>query len=476
MKRFFNTILLFFILLPSIYAGSEDGYTIKFKIKGVHDTTCMIANYYGNGTYVKDTLKVDATGHFVFKANPDLPKGIYIVVVTDKQYFEFIVNNDKKFAMETDLKDLVKYMSIKDSPENSLFYEYMTYNRKQYEEVMKLEKLADKCKNNKDSLAMLSKSVDSINKIIIQYKLDLVEKNPNSFVSTFINAMKEPEVPSEIPNLPNGKKDSAYAYRYYKEHYWDGTSFTDDRLLRTPVFHNKLKRYYDKVVIQNPDTLIKESDILIEKARPNPEMFKYLVWFTTNHFETSEIMGFDKVFVHVVDTYYATGQTPWVNKTILENLINKANKIRPLLIGSKAPNMIMQDTSLQLISMYGVNAEYLILLFWDPDCGHCEQEMPKLKEFYDKNKTELGVEIFAVCSDTSLVKMKNSIKKKGVNWINVDGPRSLTGNYHDQYDIVTTPVIYLLDRQKIIIAKQLRTDQIEQFLRNYIQYQARKKK
>jgi len=469
MRHIFTFLWLFsFFLLVLPFSAFPEGYLIKFRVTGLHDTTCMIANYYGNGTYVKDTVKVDASGRFTFKANDDLPKGIYLVVITDKNYFEFIVNKEKKFSMETELSDVYGKMILKDTPENQLFYDYLSYNRSMFDEISYFDKKREKVKDNKDSVRMINEKIDSLNNKMIKYKLYLVEKNPGSFVAFFINAMKEPDIPP-APILPNGRKDSTFAYHYYKNHFWDGTDFTDDRLLRTPIFHNKLKKYFDKVLIQNPDTIIKESDILIGKARPNEEMFKYMVWFATSHYENSEIMGFDKIFVHIIDKYYVTGQATWTNQTILENLIKKANKIRPLLIGEKAPNMIMLDTNNQLVSMYNINAEYLVLFFWDPDCGHCEQEIPKLKEFYDSGKEKYNFEIFSVCSDTSLVKWKKSIVKRGMNWINVDGPRTLTGDYHEQYDISTTPVIYILNRKKEIIAKHLRTDQVSQFLKNYHQ-------
>ena len=196
-------------------------------------------------------------------------------------------------------------------------------------------------------------------------------------------------------------------------------------------------------------------------------MFKYMVWFATNHYENSEIMGFDKIFVHVTEKYYVSGQVDWINKTVTENIIRKAMKMKPLLIGEKAPNMVMTDTNNRLVSMYNIDAWFLLILFWDPDCGHCEKEIPKIKEFYDQNKDKYGVKVFAVCSDTSLVKWKNAIKKKAMDWINVDGPRTLTGNYHDLYDISTTPVIYFLNSRKEIIAKQLEADQLASFLKNY---------
>jgi thiol-disulfide isomerase/thioredoxin len=447
--------------------AANDGYLIRFQVKGMKDTICLIATYYGNGTYVKDTVKVDAAGRFTFKANADFPKGIYLAVINDKSYFEFIVNNDRKFSMETDRKDLSGKMVITGSPENQLFYDYLKYNKTRFAEIQAVQKLIVRGKTSKDSIKLLNDKSEAINKEIIRYKLEIAEKHPSSFVAFFINAMREPEVP-EIPTLPNGRKDSTFAYRYTKAHYWDGTDFTDDRLLRTPVFDNKLKKYFDKILYQNPDSIIKETDILIEKARPNPEMFKYLVWYATYHSENSEIMGFDRIFVHVVDSYYLTHEATWERPAVVENLIKKANKIRPLLIGQIPPNMVMLDTNNQPLSMYSVKSNFLILFFWDPDCGHCEQEIPKLKDFYNKQKDTLGLKIFAVCSDTSLVKWKSTIRKKKMEWINVNGPRTLTGDYHEQYDITTTPVVYILNNRKEIIAKRLVTDQFLQFFKNYI--------
>ncbi len=460
--RIYGLMVLLFVTMQ---AGAQKDYHIKFRIKGLKDTTCLVANYYGNGTYIKDTLKVDGSGRCEFKSAGNLPKGVYILIITDKIYFDFIVNNDKKFSIETEKKNPLSNMKISGSPENTLFYEYLDYNKEKYDLVQAYSSRMKESVDNKDSVKLLTAAIDRVNKEIIGYKLDLVTTKPASFVAFMINVMKEPEIP-EIPVLPNGRKDSAFAYHYFKTHFWDGTDFTDERVLRTPVFHNKLKKYFTQVVVQYPDSIIAESDAMIDKARPNPEMFKYLVWFSTYTYENSEIMGFDKIFVHLADRYYVTGEATWVSKAVNENIIKKANRLKPLLIGQVAPNMIMLDTNNQLVSMHNIKARVLMLLFWDPDCGHCETEIPKIHDFYMRSKEEYGLEVMAVCSDTSLVKWKSSIKKKQMNWINVDGPRTLTGNYHDQYDITTTPEIYLLNEKKEIIAKHLRHDQIEMFLKN----------
>jgi len=256
------------LILTTSLSGAPKGYIIKFRVKGIKDTTCLIANYFGNGTYVKDTLKVDGSGRFTFKAKYDLLKGIYLVVLTDKNYFEFIVNKDKKFSLETEKQDPTEKMIVTGSPENQLFYEYLRYNKIKFNEISTFHAHQKDIPDNKDSLKLINEKIKDVNSELIKYKLNIVTEHPDSFVAFLINAMKEPEVP-EIPTLSNGRKDSTFGYHYYKEHFWDGTDFTDDRLLRTPVFYNKLKEYYDMVLIQTPDSIISGSDQLFEKARPN---------------------------------------------------------------------------------------------------------------------------------------------------------------------------------------------------------------
>ena len=113
LKKILLFLLFFgFLGMSADLKAAGDGYVIRFQVKGIKDTICLIATYYGNGTFVKDTVKVDATGRFTFNAREDYPKGIYLAVINDKSYFEFIINNDRKFSMETERKDMTGKMVI----------------------------------------------------------------------------------------------------------------------------------------------------------------------------------------------------------------------------------------------------------------------------------------------------------------------------------------------------------------------------
>ncbi|HRZ78043.1 MAG TPA: DUF5106 domain-containing protein, partial [Bacteroidales bacterium] len=308
-------------------SGSQ-GYRIQITIPDFTDTTVYLANYYGDKTYMTDTAFADVKGKAVFEGLEPLPGGIYILAIGKNRVIEFIVNKEQRFELSTSGPDFVENMKISGSPENQLFFDYMRFNSSKYKEVQPIQKELKELKEDDPRAQELRNSLQAINDEVEKYKADLVDQHPQSFIASFFKAMREPEVP-DAPILPDGRKDSTFAYRYYKSHYWDGTDLADDRLLRTPVFHGKLDRYFEKVLMQQVDTLIAEADRIIALSRPNKEMFKYLVWYLTIKYETSKVMGFDEIFVHMVDRYYSTGEAYWVNETVKTNITERANILRP---------------------------------------------------------------------------------------------------------------------------------------------------
>lgn len=482
LEKKIKTILLLLAFTTVVNHSYSQGHEIKVKINGVKDTLCYLANYYGPKQYYKDTTEVDSQGNMVFNGKSELPGGIYSVVLPDKQtYFEFIVT-EQKFSLETtkgDQATLNKNMKVKNSEENKLFFEYLQFiNAKQllaepWRKILQDTtgvKTPEKEKEAKDELNKIDEEVKA-------YKSKFMQTNANSFVSKIFKASEEPEIP-ETPILENGRKDSLFPRYYYMSHYWDGIDFSDDRLLRTPIFHGKLERYFEKIVVQHPDSIKKAADVVVEKARANKEMFKYVVHYVTNTYEKSNLMGMDAVFVHMGETYYTKEQAFWVDSTQLAKVAERVRKTSPTLLGKRTPNVILQDTSeSKWVNLYNLEAPYTILYFWDPGCGHCKKETPKLKALYDKTKSQ-GVEVFAVCTDFETAEWKKYVIENELNWINVsDNPEINKNavkylhittleslNFRDTYDIYSTPRVFLLDKDKKILAKRLSVEQLEELL------------
>jgi peroxiredoxin len=463
-------MLLFLVGLVFFHPANAQGYRITLKTNW-KDTSILLGYYYGKYQYVLDTAKADKTGLAVFEKKDTVRGGIYFFVFPNKKFLEFILDKDRKISFEADTSDLINTMKVKGSEDNVIFNQYQRYVTARGKEV---EELSKKLKNLKDknpksdSIKILEDKIKALTDEVNTYKNDLVKKYPQSLLTKTLIASKDPEIPENVPMLENGKKDSLYIYMYYRKHYWDNIDLTDDRLLRTPVFHNKLETYFTKVVPQIPDTIIKEADAFIDKVKGNKELFKYVSWYLTYTYETSQVMGMDAVFVYLVDKIYRPGLAYWVSENTRKKIVDRADKIKPNLIGKIAPELVLIDTANNLVSLHSIKAKYLVVYFWDPQCGHCAKETPKLVEYFNRVKDSMDIKVYAVCTDTSLTRWKKGIKEKHMeNFINVNGTRTAYGNFHESYDIYSTPVVYILDQRKRIIAKRLPVEQIGSFIIQY---------
>ena len=128
MNRSFYFILTLILLVTcSMASAQKGGYKLSFKIKGLNNAECYLANYYGNKQYIKDTAVTNASGEFTFSGDEALGGGIYLVVTPSKKYFEVVIDHDQHFYMECDTLDFVSSMVVNESEDNKNFYNYLKF-------------------------------------------------------------------------------------------------------------------------------------------------------------------------------------------------------------------------------------------------------------------------------------------------------------------------------------------------------------
>jgi peroxiredoxin len=469
MKTILKLTILFVIFSSALYAEETKGYELKFTVKGLKEgSNCILAHYHYNFQLKKDSVTSNAKGEFVFKGEDKYPEGMYLIIFpkasANKKYFDFVMDAGQHFSLETDTVDYIKNMKVKGSEENKVFFEYQHFITKQQKQIEPLREQFKKVKNNKDSAKLLQDKMSVIDKDVKAYKNNVLQANNKMFIAKLLKATDEPEIP-ESPIMPDGKKDTLFPFRYYKAHFWDNFDFSDERMLRTPIFHPKIKQYLDKLTVQMPDSINVSVDYLIEKGKAHPEVFKYLVNLLVYEYESSKRMGFDAVFVHIVERYYLTKQVTWLDSTRMYKVSERAYILKPLLIGKKAPAITMKDTTGKTVPLYDVKGKYTVVIFWDYACGHCKKDIPALHDLYKTKLKAMGVEVYAVETDSGVKEWKKFIRDHNLSWINVieedDYKRAVTKKF---YDIYKTPIMYLLDENKIIKAKHLDNDQLVNFI------------
>jgi peroxiredoxin len=463
----FLFVVFSFLMLTtiSIYAAPK-GYRIIVKLKDNNDTALLMAHYYGNKQYLDDTAFRNKQGVFEFISDEKLQEGMYIIAGQSKnRYFDFFLTGSQQMELSCNPADITKTMEVKGSDENKKFYDYIRFLGEKQVEIEPLTKWKQSHKQTTDSTAIVQARIDAIDKEAKSYIRNFYTANPDYLAAHFVKANNEPDIEPYLKKNADGSTDSTSLFPTYKEHYFDNTEFKDARLIYTPVFASKVDNYLDKMVVPVLDSLEKDIDRLFYLTSVNEETQKYLAWYISLKYETSEVMGHDGLFVYVVRKYLETGKVGWMYPSVKDNILKRVNTLEPLLLGKTAPNLIMLDTLNVARSMSTVKARYTLVFFWESTCGHCQKEMPKVLKFYDEFHKAYDLEIFGVSGDTSLTKWKDFIRKNNLPWINVNGHLSLSGNYHDTYDIHSTPIMYLLDENKKILSKFLLTDQITELIR-----------
>ena len=459
LKRLFYTIIITVSVLSCAIA--EKGHHIEVKVTGLQDTTSMLAYHFGNRQYIQDTVRIDHEGRFRFQGDERLDPGMYMIVLPDQKYFEIIVDHNQHFRVETELDNFVNTMKFENSPDNETFYNYMRLIGRENEVIGPARAELQDPTTTAERQAELRNLLSEADNRVKSIQDEIIEQFSDGLFGRILLAQKEPPMP-EAPLKEDGTPDNDYMYQVYKRNFWQNIDFSDDRLLRTPVFHAKLNQYFTRVLMQIPDSIIAEADHLVEKARAHPEMFKYVVFFVTNTFERSQIMGMDAVFVHMVENYYMSGEADWVTPEQLERISERAMALKPLLIGNIAPEITMFTPDRAPLSLHEVDARFTVLYFWDSECSHCKRQTPLMKEFYERLNSK-GVEIFAANTEADRNKWLDYVKMNSLEWIQVNDPSNSSG-FRDKYDIWATPLIFLLDEDKRIIAKRITVEQAEEII------------
>lgn len=296
----------------------------------------------------------------------------------------------------------------------------------------------------------------------------IVEEGKNTLFATIISAIDKPLPPKGIHYKEDGTTiDTFYNFYYVKNNFWNNFDFTEERLIHTPILDAKLKDYFDNYVIPKPDTFQNEADILLAYARSTPEIFKYTLHFITNYARTSKYMGMDESFVYLVNRYYRAGDAVWLDSTSLhKNYLSIADEWDKTKLGKIAPNLKMRDAyDFHFVELEKIEADYTILVFWETTCGLCLKEVPAIDSIYQAlNLKEKNVAIYSVpfTSDHKLESIHTAIEKLDVKkdyWNHVIDTDN-TSRAKQLYGILSTPQLFILDKDKRIIGKNIKHENI----------------
>ncbi len=481
MTKMTLNLTLLFLLLFSLFStktqAQDRNYNISISVKGMENKIGILAYYYSDKRYVKDTIYFNEKGVADIKGKKNIPSGVYLIAFPSMRYNSFdIIINENDFSLATDTFNLVKNMTVKNSSENKEMYEDMSFMLPLGQTNDALMKKIKTLQKEDPEFIKTVNEAEKINDDILKHRRQLAKKYPANFYTKLINIMLDIEVP-EAPRNPDGSLiDTFYNFHYTQGHYFDNIDFSDSGYIRSPVFQNRLLKYFDNYTFPQPDSIIKNIDYIISKAKVNPEMYQFCVNELFLKYAKSEIMGQDAIYVYMADKYFLSGLAWWADPSKLKELKERIESIKPTLIGKPAPNFYVQDTLGKsfLFHDFVPKNRYTILVFWNSDCGHCQKEIPLLKNIYQDSLRDMGVRVFSVSTEQTDSTFRAFAAKNCANdWIVCADMRGASA-FRKEYDIIATPKLFVITQDYKIIAKNIPVEKLADFIK--FEEELRKKK
>ncbi|MEI8109971.1 MAG: redoxin domain-containing protein [Chitinophagia bacterium] len=466
------------LLVVSANAQNSNSKNISIKLTPLKNTTVYLGSYYGTQMALFDSAKLNNNSEGVFVSTTKLTGGIYFVVTNLAGYqiqFDLLIDDKQQFRIEADTSNSLKQKArVLGSEENKMYEEYKKFSADQEKLMQSLEKeFAEKKEKTKKDTADIREAYTKTTKRMDAYRDSIIDKYSGTLLAALFSCNKRPSVP-EIP-IVKGKPDSTYPYRFVKNHFWDDVDFSDDRLLHTPFFEPKLDEYFKNLISIEADSIIKEVNYILLSARPGKEIFPYLLNKFTKQYMNPQYMGQDKVFVFLFENFYAKGDSTLLDASNKKIVFERAYNLLANQIGLPAPPMDFPDSSGKITPLYNINAPFTVIAFWDPTCGHCKVEIPKLDSLYRAKWKALGVAIYAVnINEPEVAGWKRFVKEnKLIGWfhthesneVRIKTEKAGQMNFRQAYDIYKTPTFYLLDKDKRIIGKQLSMEQFDEIIK-----------
>ena len=469
MKRFLTIILLAFCCANVAFANktkSPVGYKIDIDAPQLKNQTVNLGMYFYGKLYSKDTLTLNEKGQGSFIKDKPLHEGMYTVYFLGSKVVDVLVSDEQNFKVKIDTTDLVNKVFVTGSEQSEGFQNYVKFISSKRAEVEKISKQYETALKGKDSIQAKKDrqaKIEAIDKEVEAYQANIIQTYRDKALGVVLKALvpiKTPEITAENDTIRQLEE-----YYYNRWHFFDNINLSDPRLLYTAFLSQKIDFYMQRMLPQIPDTLTTEAIMLVEKSKGDTLTFKNMLTNMLNYAVKSNLMGMDGLILRLAENYYLAGKAPWADSTLLANLEREVKKTKYNQIGTIAPNLFVETFDGKKINLLDMPQDYILVYFFEPSCGHCKKETPLLHDgVYQKYKKNNFFEVFAFYTHTDKEEWKKFIDTHGLHdWTNVWDPQRTSYFWH-YYDTSTTPGLYLLNKERKIIAKKIDKDTLDMIL------------
>jgi hypothetical protein len=450
MKNLITHILLIFAMLGA--ACTNNQYNITIKISGLSDSRIFLASLRGDAYKIIDTAELkNETCRFSLPMNHET--GMYRIIPemllsrggrnAPNESLDIICNHEN-IQLKTVFSRLQDSLQVIESEENRIYYGYMAQEHILQNKMGLLDPVLNQYQPHDE---FYKSTIEKYN-VLQQEKNDLIQQiikaHPGTYAAKMVSMHYTPFINAALPDQERRT--------YYKQHYFDQLDFSDESLMNSNVYTHSLIQYIKlnfEPGLSRPaqeEELKHAVDTMLTHINKNPVVYDFLLNYLMEGFEQLKLEGLLK---YIAVNYTNSVCEPGSNST-LKRRMESYNK---MAVGQIAPDITFMDLQNRNTRLSAINKEYVLVIFWDSSCPNCEEQLQRLAAWYP-TRTE-DIEVLAIAIDTVATDWRNTIATNRYNWINTCDLKGWDGKILGDYCVFATPTMFLLDKNRKILARPL---------------------
>lgn len=446
--------------------AGEDSLQMVFNLKNQPAGKTKLVGMFEDQRFIVDSAVIDANGHFEISRKKLLPQGFYYFILPGQKALQLLFDRDQIFEFSGDMANIATSAEVKGSRCIELFYDGMKFDAtsglgNKIQAVASKLGLPPNSAEFKAALKEYNQLLDQVDQKIANYQ----KTDPNNFFTKFKIGGQNPRL--GYPVKSNGSLDTTKQVYDYRNQFWDGYDFSEKDLLRTPVFVNKIKRFFTELIPLQQDSIIKYTDKLVAQAGDNPAYYRAITNWVALKFEPghTNLMDGEAVYSYIIAKYFTDDKATWSTPENLQKLRSRASEMTQSLIGKKAGNVTANDRNGKSHTLYDLKGDVIIVYIYSPDCEHCLEQAPILKQIYSQWHAK-GVDVYSIAANTTDKEWREFDAKFHFPWADVFD--ATNASWYPKYFVDITPEVYVIDKNRKIVAKNINVEQLPTLFKRYL--------
>jgi len=246
------------------------------------------------------------------------------------------------------------------------------------------------------------------------------------------------------------------------ETYWQDMNFHDTALVSSKTFSDKMVDFLYQYTCCDEETFdslsISGVGMILEKAKANMKVYGYTLEFLLNGYNA---MGKSQVVDYLL-TYpmLFEGEISMEEGRRLDSITEPYQKVK---VGAQSPDFNGVTIDGESYRLYDSKAKNIIVVFWSTDCEYCHDFLKAIRKHLNL-KSDYELVTFSLAdSQEEVTEAVKDLRLRGYHFY--DPMRWESRSFLD-YHVTSTPTVFVLDENKMIVCKPYDWKDLKEWLRN----------